>query len=64
MVSDTFAQDSSHSINDDTIDVDTRLVAALDKLVMMKKQGYLDESEFNMAKTKILKDLANETSNL
>ena len=31
---------------------------------MMKKQGYLDESEFNMAKTKILKDLANETSNL
>ncbi|UUO23538.1 hypothetical protein FGD67_10085 [Colwellia sp. M166] len=62
--SDTFAQDSSHSINDDTIDVDTRLVAALDKLVMMKKQGYLDESEFNMAKTKILKDLANETSNL
>ena len=35
------------------------LVADLDKLVMMKKQGYLNESEFNAAKAKILQDLAN-----
>lgn len=35
------------------------LVADLDKLVMMKKQGYLNEAEFNAAKAKILQDLAN-----
>lgn len=39
---------------------DTELVLALDKLVEMKKQGYLSESEFNNAKAKILKDLINE----
>lgn len=35
------------------------LVADLDKLVMMKKQGHLNETEFNAAKAKILQDLAN-----
>ena len=39
--------------------IDTKLVLALDKLVMMKKQGYLNEREFTIAKTKILKNLAN-----
>ena len=36
------------------------LVADLDKLVMMKKQGYLSETEFNAAKAKILKHVAND----
>lgn len=40
--------------------IDTKLVSALDKLVIMKKQGYLNESEFTIAKTKILKNLAND----
>jgi hypothetical protein len=40
--------------------IDTKLVFALDKLVMMKKQGYLNEREFTIAKTKILKNLANK----
>ena len=48
------------SNNDDTTSKDTELVAALDKLVEMKKQGYLNESEFNAAKAKILKNLANQ----
>jgi hypothetical protein len=39
--------------------IDTKLVLALDKLVIMKKQGYLNEREFTIAKTKILKNLAN-----
>ncbi|AZQ85911.1 hypothetical protein EKO29_19065 [Colwellia sp. Arc7-635] len=38
---------------------DTEFVAALDRLVSMKKQGYLDEREFNIAKAKILKDSNN-----
>tara|TARA_R110000737_G_scaffold15284_3_gene31807 strand:+ start:3849 stop:5963 length:2115 start_codon:yes stop_codon:yes gene_type:complete len=45
--------------DDDSADLDTKLVSALDKLVLMKKQGYLDENEFNIAKTKILRDLTN-----
>lgn len=39
---------------------DTELVSALNKLVEMKKQGYLNEEEFNNAKAKILKDLAKD----
>lgn len=57
---------NSHSLNtretvnneDSASHIDTKLVAALDKLVALKKQGYLDENEFDTAKTKILKDLA------
>ncbi|MFT6917492.1 MAG: hypothetical protein ACJA2G_000093 [Cognaticolwellia sp.] len=33
--------------------IDTKLVFDLDKLVMMKKQGYLNEREFTIAKIKI-----------
>jgi len=40
--------------------IDTMFVSALDKLVLMKKQGYLNESEFNIAKSKILKDLSSD----
>ena len=45
-----------------SIDVteENTLVADLDKLVMMKKQGYLSETEFNAAKAKILKHVAND----
>lgn len=45
---------------EDSADLDTKLVSALDKLVMMKKQGYLSDREFNIAKAKILKDLVNQ----
>jgi hypothetical protein len=48
------------TINNIGANQDTELVFALDKLVEMKKQGYLSEEEFNTAKTKILKDLADE----
>ena len=48
------------AINNIGANQDTELVFALDKLVEMKKQGYLSEEEFNTAKTKILKDLADE----
>ncbi len=60
--SDALSAGSSAAIsnNDDTTSKDTELVAALDKLVEMKKQGYLNESEFNAAKAKILKSLANQ----
>ena len=50
----------ANSTQDGSADIDTKLVAALDKLVIMKKQGYLSESEFNIAKTKILKNLTND----
>ena len=50
----------ANNTQDGSADLDTKLVAALDKLVIMKKQGYLSESEFNIAKTKILKDLIND----
>lgn len=50
----------SQSIDTKTIDLDTEFVTALDKLIMMKKQGFLNETEFNIAKTKILKNLAND----
>lgn len=62
LTNETTLRDKLYKTNDSTIDADTQLIAALDKLVMMKKQGYLDENEFNMAKTKILKDLANEAN--
>lgn len=39
---------------------DTQLVSALDKLVLMNKQGYLSDEEFNTAKAKILQDLMND----
>ena len=60
--SDAINTDSSAatSNNEDTTNKDTELVAALDKLVEMKKQGYLNESEFNAAKAKILKSLAEQ----
>lgn len=49
---------SNNAIDDneasDTSDTNSSLVADLDKLVMMKKQGYLNEVEFNAAKAKIL----------
>ncbi|MBA6389894.1 hypothetical protein H4J38_03765 [Colwellia sp. BRX10-3] len=44
----------------DNQDGSANLVSALNKLVMMKKQGYLNENEFNVAKAKILKDLTND----
>ena len=50
---------SSKNSEAETSNIDTKLVFALDKLVMMKKQGYLNEHEFTIAKTKILKNLAN-----
>jgi hypothetical protein len=50
---------NSQNSEAETSDIDTKLVFALDKLVMMKKQGYLNEHEFTIAKTKILKNLAN-----
>jgi hypothetical protein len=40
-------------------DTNSALVADLDKLVMLKKQGYLNEAEFNAAKAKILQNLVN-----
>lgn len=43
----------------DTSDTNSALVADLDKLVMLKKQGYLNEAEFNAAKAKILQNLVN-----
>lgn len=55
----TPAQNNELNNDEDSADLDTKLVSALDKLVMMKKQGYLTDSEFSIAKTKILKDLAN-----
>lgn len=36
---------------------DAELVMALDKLVEMKKQGFLSDDEFNIAKAKIISDL-------
>jgi len=46
--------------DEDSANLDTKLVSALDKLVTMKKQGYLSEGEFSIAKAKILKDLLSE----
>ncbi len=47
------------AIEESTSHIDADLVAALDKLVALKKQGFLDENEFDTAKAKILKDLTN-----
>lgn len=57
--------DSTHeapSTTKSSIDAteENTLVADLDKLVMMKKQGYLSETEFNAAKAKVLKHVAND----
>lgn len=40
--------------------VDAELVNALEKLVTLQKQGFLNPEEFNKAKAKLLKDLINE----
>jgi len=60
MDNDTPAQQEIPGNGGDSGDLDTKLVSALDKLVVMKKQGYLSESEFSTAKAKILKNLVNE----
>lgn len=52
--------DSLKLNNAESSNQDNELIAALDKLIEMKKQGYLSEDEFNTAKAKILKSLANE----
>ena len=44
----------------DATEANSSLVADLDKLVMMKKQGYLNEAEFNTAKARILKNLTHD----
>jgi hypothetical protein len=46
--------------HNDSTNQDTELVSALDKLIEMKKQGYLSDMEFSAAKAKILKNLINE----
>ena len=53
------AENESQTAPEDLPQLETKLVPALDQLVMMKKQGYLDENEFNIAKTRILNELAN-----
>jgi hypothetical protein len=40
--------------------IDTELINALEKLVNLKKQGFLTDSEFDLAKKKVLKDLIDE----
>ncbi|MFT4998048.1 MAG: hypothetical protein ACI8RO_001400, partial [Flavobacteriales bacterium] len=55
LVVNTNAQNNKAEVSNN----DTKLVFAIEKLVMMKKQGYLNEHEFTIAKTKILKNLAN-----
>ncbi|SEL49250.1 hypothetical protein SAMN05216262_11239 [Colwellia chukchiensis] len=45
--------------NEPTGTTDAKLVAALDKLVLLKQQGFLTEQEFSSAKAKILQDLTN-----
>ena len=56
---DTSAESELTTTTEDLPNSETQLITALDQLVMMKKQGYLDENEFNMAKTRILNELAN-----
>lgn len=55
--SSTSSKNETQSIETKPLDLDTEFVTALDKLIMMKKQGFLNETEFNIAKTKILKNL-------
>ena len=51
---------STNAMDDnEASDANSSIVADLDKLVMMKKQGYLNEAEFNAAKAKILQNLVN-----
>lgn len=40
--------------------VDTQLIDALNKLVLLKEQGYLNEDEFNLAKANLLEGLTND----
>ena len=56
---DTSAESELTTTTEDLPNSETQLITALDQLVMMKKQGYLDENEFNIAKTRILNELAN-----
>ena len=54
----TIVKHTLKSANEKTsIDQDTELVKALEKLVKFKEQGILSEAEFNQAKAKLLKDL-------
>lgn len=54
----TTGEQTLKSANEKTsIDQDTELVKALEKLVKLKEQGMLTEAEFNQAKTKLLNDL-------
>lgn len=39
----------------------TEFIAALDKLVTMKKEGFLDEAEFNATKAKLLQSIVSKT---
>ncbi|ARD44086.1 hypothetical protein [Colwellia sp. PAMC 21821] len=50
----------TNNTQDGYSDPDSKLVEALDKLIIMKKQGYLSESEYNVAKTNILQELTND----
>lgn len=39
------------------VEVDTRIIEAIDKLVSLKQKGHLTEQEFELAKAKLLQDL-------
>ncbi len=41
--------------------IDTKLLDALNKLVLLKEQGYLTEDEFTLAKNNLLESLNNDT---
>lgn len=41
--------------------VDTKLLDALNKLVLLKEQGYLTEDEFTLAKNNLLESLSNDS---
>lgn len=61
-VKENVAVEAMKSTNNDSnsnqqIQLDTEIITALDKLVKLKQQGYLSDEEFNLAKTKLLKDL-------
>jgi len=45
----------------ETEKVNTKLIDALNKLAILKDQGYLNEEEFEMAKNNLLKDSSNDS---
>ncbi len=55
----TSASDKAITPNPTTIycETDTEIIDALDKLANLKQQGFLNESEFELAKIKLLQDL-------